>query len=211
MGFSKSKVVVPLIRKPVYSSPLITIAGPVPDWIERSAQNSPYFVAVMNNRERCNDPSRFGSLSSETKLILLRTRGVRANVPTPEAHILLTGTKTDVRNSTNARPFVLHNLGFLHKIPSIIGRKRVTYRTSMAGIELMQFWVETDTRFRKFFDAYVVEADIQRCRAWAATLAMGIELEMVANALKQDADIRKAREAAERLCRDTSLFARNTL
>lgn len=153
--------------------------------------NSPWgkLRAVTNFESQ----SRFNSISEERMIPLLRTRGVRGGIPTPVAVVLMTCAKRPQRVSGMIGGCIhatgLHNLGFLHIVPPIIGKRRTTYRTSSAGFALMDYWLSTDKHFQKFYDVYVSKKDKEECLSWSAMLAMGIDPPAVSEAKKKNEEI----------------------
>ncbi len=169
-------------------------------WWERERfKNSPWSkVARLTD---FNSQTKYHHLDGDRLEPLLRTRGVRAGIPTPVAHVLLTHVKAAkpmpglIGGVTFA--YQLESLGLFHKVPAIMGRRKSSYRTSSAGFDLMDYWLRTDKKFQPFYDAYVSQKDREACISWTTMLAMGIEPPEITDANAQNAKIMEEQRKAE--------------
>lgn len=145
----------------------------------------------------------YARLHPEVKIRLLRSRGTRAGLPTGPALSLLQGVcgKATVAGLTGtlANMRIMSMLKLVHRIPPVPRVSRSYYKTSPAGIELMEYWRETDKRFEKFFAAYTNEREIARIKGWAAALAMGLEIDLIEDREARAAIMMEKIEEEERM------------
>ena len=146
------------------------------------SKSSPFLMAASTTRDDALLRS-YAGLTDEVMACLMRSRGTRAGIPTPVAAALLQGVRGKVKfnsiTGSQADMGLLAYLCMFHRIPCVPGKKKAYYKTSLAGIQLMEYWVSTDKAFKKFYDAYVSVKDVDRIKTWAATQAMGLEIDLI--------------------------------
>jgi hypothetical protein len=183
-------------RRPMWHSTRPTTDGSGKTIWPRLSAKSAFILAAQ-----CGAQSEYGSLHEDVKALLMRTRGTRAGIPTPVAMALLRGVKGKVAwgsiTGTQADMSVMLMLRLFHKIPCVPGRSKSYYKTSAAGVELMEYWCSTDKQFKKFYDAFTSEKEINRIRSWSVTLAMGLEIDLIEERTKQADEAMKKIEAEQ--------------
>jgi hypothetical protein len=191
---------IPSVQMGSLGNTYYSVAGDSPkkDWTSRIRPTSPY-MAAMRGIYSSGEAEEYGHLD-KVKPYLMSTRGLRGGLPTPIARVLLMGVKGKIMErgiiGSLATASLLRSLKLVHYIPCVPGKRRGYHKTSSNGVELLQYWRDTDSRFTPFYDAYVGKADEMRVRAWATSLAMGMEIDIIEQAEKDAKEAQAKIDAA---------------
>lgn len=144
------------------------------------SKTSPFVIAMTSLKDEGKfDRVGFGNFDL-IKKYFMKSKGTRGGLPTPVAMSLLMGMHGKIMRGqttgTQASNDLLKYLKLVHYVPCIPARKKGYFKTSKAGHDLLLLWLENDPKFKRFYEAFVAQEDIDRCTTWATMVGMGLPI-----------------------------------